>query len=213
MHQPLTPDYYHYEWTAINSAFCSHDGSVVVTWHDGKQLKCHPLWLRENAPGPGGIDPRSKENDLNIVDLNLETRITKAFVQNGALIVHFQPEGRQASFHPGWLRHVADGKHKTFALLPQPQVWTSADLIEPPTHDGPSVLASDEALADWLDDLLKYGLARLIRLPTANEIVELVGNRIGVLRDSNFGLTWHVSVDIDPNSTANTNAELPAHSA
>ena len=212
MHQPLTPDYYHYEWTAIDSAFCSNTGSAVVTWHDGKQLTCHPLWLRENAPGPGGIDPRSRENDLDIVDLNLETRIEKAFVENGALVVHFEPEGRQASFHPGWLRHIADGQHQTFALLPQPHVWTSTELIEPPTHDGPSVLASDEALANWLKDLIKYGLARLTCLPTDHEIVELVGNRIGVLRDSNFGLTWHVSVDIDPNSTANTNLGLPAHS-
>ncbi|MDP6862806.1 MAG: TauD/TfdA family dioxygenase [Acidimicrobiales bacterium] len=212
MHQPLTPDYYHYEWTPIDSVCCSDDGGAVVTWRDGEQLKCHPLWLRENAPGPGGIDPRSKENDLNIVDLDLETRIEKAFVVNGALVVHFEPEGRQASFHPGWLRHVAEGEHQPFALLPEPQVWKSADLTEPPTHDGPSVLASDEALADWLDDLLRYGLARLIRLPVTQEIVELVGKRIGVLRDSNFGVTWHVDVDIDPNSTANTNVELPAHS-
>ncbi len=212
MQQPLTPDYYHYEWAAISSAFCDNDGSVVVIWDDGEQFKCHPLWLRENAPGPGGIDPRSKENDLNIVDLDLETRIERVFIENGALVVHFEPEGRQATFHPGWLRHIADGEHQPFALLPEPRIWTSADFSEPPTHDGPTVLASEEALADWLDDLLRYGLARLIRLPITQEIVELVGTRIGVLRDSNFGMTWHVSVDIDPNSTANTNVELPAHS-
>jgi len=212
MHQPLTPDYYHYEWAPIDSVYCSTDGGAVVTWRDGEQLKCHPLWLRENAPGPGGIDPRSKENDLNIVDLDLETRVGKAFVENGALVVHFEPEGRRASFHPGWLRHVAEGEHRPFALLPEPQVWRAAELTEPPTHDGPSVLASDEALADWLDDLLRYGLARLINLPIGQETVELVGRRIGVLRDSNFGVTWHVTVDIDPNSTANTNVELPAHS-
>ncbi len=212
MLQPLTPDYYKYEWTAVESASCSNDGGVVVVWEDGKKLKCHPLWLRENAVGPGGIDPRSKENDLNIVDLDLGTRIAQAYLEDGALVVQFEPGGRQASFHPGWLRHVAEGEHKPFASLPEPQIWRATDLTEPPTHDGCSVLESDEALAEWLDDLLGYGLARLTGLPTNIQTVASVARRVGVLRETNFGATWHVSVDLNPNSTANTNAELPAHS-
>jgi len=212
MHRLLTPDYYSYEWTAVESAACSTDGGVVLKWKDGTQLRCHPLWLRENAPGPGGIDPKSKENDLDIVDLNLDTRITNAHLEDGALVVQFEPEGRQATFHPGWLRHIAAGEHKPFSSLPKPQIWKAADLKEPPTYDGSSVLESEHALSQWLDDLLTYGLARLTGLPTIENIVEVVAHRIGVLRETNFGTTWNVSVDLDPNSIANTSMGLSAHS-
>jgi len=206
-----TPDYYRYPWIALESVRKTSQGGVLVVWPDGQQLECHPLWLRENAPGPNGIDPRSRENDLEVKNLDTSTTINAAFVEAGALAVEFTPEHRRASFHPGWLRHVADGLHHPFALLPEPKPWTAYDLQEPPTHHGPSVLADDEALAGWLHDLLETGLSRLTCLPRESQIVELVGSRIGALRDSNFGLTWHVNVDLDPNSTANTSARLPAH--
>ena len=208
----LVPDYYSYDWIPLESALLLPTGRVVVTWSDGHELECHPLWLRENSPGPGGIDPRSKENDLDVAKLNLDTQIKTISVEDGGLVVEFSPEGRKASFHPGWLRHVADGDHHPFALLPDLFVWKSRDLPEPPTHLGPLVLENDDAFASWLDDLLKYGLARLVSLPVEDGVIELIGRRIGVLRDSNFGATWHVSVDLDPNSTANTAIELPAHS-
>ena len=207
-----TPDYYHYPWVTIESVTRTPQGGVLVVWPDGQQLECHPLWLRENCPGPGGIDPRSKENDLDVQDLDISTKISDAFLDAGALAVEFTPEARHASFHPGWLRHVADGLHHPFSLLPTPKPWTSHDLQIPPTHDGPSVLEDDGAMAAWLHDLLETGLARLTCLPLESQVVGLVGSRIGALRDSNFGVTWPVSVDLDPNSTANTNARLPAHS-
>lgn len=207
-----TPDYYSYPWFALEAVRKTALGGVIVAWSDGQQLECHPLWLRENAPGPDGIDPRSKENDLDVTDLDMSTTIGAASIDAGALVVEFIPENRGASFHPGWLRHVADGLHHPFALLPEPKPWNATDLREPPTHDGLSILENDDALAAWLHDLLEIGLTRLTCLPLQTETVELVGSRIGALRDSNFGPTWHVSVDFDPNSTANTNSRLPAHS-
>lgn len=208
----LTPDYYRYPWAALETVKILPRGGVLVIWPDGQQLECHPLWLRENAVGPDGIDPRSKENGLDVTDMDMSTTIGSASVDAGALVVEFVPEDRRASFHPGWLRHVADELHRPFALLPEPKPWVVANLQEPPTHNGPSVLDDDRALAAWLHDLLEIGVARLTGLPCEREIVGLVGARIGALRDSNFGLTWHVSVDLDPNSTANTNSRLPAHS-
>ena len=208
----LVPDYYRYDWIPLESASLLPSGRVLVTWPDGHELECHPLWLRENSPGPGGIDPRSKENDLDVTKLNLDTAIKEISLEDGGLVVEFSPERRKASFHPGWLRHVAERDHHPFALLPDLCVWKSRDLSEPPTHLGPLVLESDEALARWLEDLLRYGLARLVSLPIEDGVIELLGRRIGVLRDSNFGAIWHVNVDLDPNSTANTAIELPAHS-
>ena len=70
-----TPDYYSYPWFALEAVRKTALGGVIVAWSDGQQLECHPLWLRENAPGPDGIDPRSKENDLDVTDLDMSTSV------------------------------------------------------------------------------------------------------------------------------------------
>ena len=60
-----TPDYYSYPWSALASASLTAHGTAALTWPDGTTLECHPVWLRENAPGPGGIDPVTRECDLD----------------------------------------------------------------------------------------------------------------------------------------------------
>ena len=54
-------------------------------------------------------------------------------------------------------------------------------------------------------------MARLDAVGTAPDLVASLVGRIGMLRGSNFGLVWHVDVDVDPVSTANTPMRLPAH--
>ena len=73
------------------------------------------------------------------------------------------------------------------------------------------MLADDQALHEWLTALVRHGIARLEALPTDAEVLPAVGRRIGALRDTNFGVTWPVSVDLAPVSTANTPLPLPAH--
>lgn len=206
-------------------------GTARLTWPDGAALECHPMWLRENAPGPGGIDPVTRECELDPAHLKPDLSISRMDVVGGALEVTFEPEHRDASFHPGWLRHVADELHRPFAVIPPPVPWTAAECSEPTTHDGPAVLRDDNALAAALTDLARFGLVRLAGCRTgiddalarparavnaeadraeAGTLTQVAG-RIGAMRDSNFGLTWHVDVDITPTSLANTGQRLAPH--
>ena len=228
---PPTPDYYEYPWAALERASLTVHGTAELRWPDGTTLECHPMWLRENAPGPGGIDPVTRECELDPAHLDPGLSISKLDVVCGALDVTFDPEHRNATFHPGWLRHVADQAHRPFAVVPAPVPWTAAERTEPVTHDGPTVLRDDCALAGALSDLARYGLIRLEGCKTgageadaraattdnadaswaeAGTLAQAAG-RIGAMRDSNFGLTWHVDVDITPASLANTGQRLAPH--
>lgn len=208
----ITPDFYNYDWQPISSCHVAACGKVHLRWADGVALECHPWWLRENSAGPDGIDPVTRENDLDPALLDPSTHVATAEVDSdGGLTVLFQPEGRVAQYHPGWLRHVADGQHGPHAGLPPVEVWTTADRQEPATHDGVAVLNNDEALAAWLNDLVRFGLARLVGIGTDPETVGTLATRVGAMRGSNFGLMWHVDVDLDPVSTANTAQRLAAH--
>ncbi|WP_419841240.1 TauD/TfdA family dioxygenase [Candidatus Poriferisodalis sp.] len=207
----LTPDHYAYPWTALASASLTPRGTALVSWPDGATLECHPMWLRENAPGPGGIDPVTRECELDPAHLHAGLSLSRICLDNGALAVTFEPERRNAAFHPGWLRHVADLMHLPFAAVPPAVPWTAHEHAEPVTHDGPRVLGDGAALTAALCDLARYGLIRLQRCGTAPDALARVAGLIGAMRDSNFGLTWHVDVDITPTSLANTGQRLTPH--
>lgn len=213
----LTPDFYAYPWTPLTMA--SIDGRFTeVQWADGLSLRAFDLWLRESAVGPGGTDEATREGLLDPAQYPEGFAVTNAAVTaDGALEITFDPEQVTRTIHPGWLRHVAEGNFGPDSWLPTPRSWVAKEFPEPPTHDGPSVLANDDALADYLNDLMTWGLARLRNLPLDLHFGEQLAARIGPLRDSNFGRMWDVKADIplngasDTNSTANTNLRLAPH--
>ena len=212
-----TPDFYEYAWAPIESA--TLDGRFVeLVWPDGARLRAFDFWLRENAVGQGGVDLATREGLLDPAELSDEIAVISAQVtSSGSLVVEFAPHGTSSEYHPGWLRHVADGNHRAQSWLPAPRSWTAATLPEPPTHDGSVVLEDDVVFGQWLDDLVRYGIGRLRGCPTDLDFNATLAAKIGAVRDTNFGLLWDVKADItmagsaDTNSTANTNLRLGPH--
>ena len=212
-----TPDFYEYPWTPLASA--EIDGRFVdLVWPDGAELRAFDFWLRENAVGGGGVDLATREALIDPAELADDIAILSADVNNaGALVVEFAPDGTRSQYHPGWLRHVADGNHRAQSWLPATKSWTAASLPEPPSHDGSVVLDDDVVFGQWLDDLVRFGLARLCDCPLDHDFNALLAAKIGAIRDTNFGPIWDVLADItlagadDTNSTANTNLRLGPH--
>lgn len=211
-----TPDFYEYSWIPLHSATIDGD-FVVMRWSDGAELRSYSSWLRENAVRPGAIDPATREGTIDPAHLPANRAMRVGLTDGGALHVVWDADGVDATYHPGWLRHIADGRHRAQSWLPDPIVWTAEQLAEPPTHDGPLVLDDDAALGEWIDDLLRYGIARLRNLPIDADIGLKLAKRIGAIRETNFGTIWDVRVDVPldgasgTNSTANTNFRLAPH--
>lgn len=217
MSEVPTPDFYQYPWVQLASV--EVDGRFAnLTWDDGVTLAAFDLWLRENAVDAGGVDLATREGLFDPAELSDEIAITSVVVnEDGALEVVFAPDGAVATYHPGWLRHVADGNHRASSWIPAPKSWTSETLVAPPTYDGGVVLDDDQVFGMWLDDLLRFGLARLRGCPLDPDFNRQLAWRIGAIRDTNFGPIWDVRADVqlagsdDTNSTANTNLRLGPH--
>ena len=212
-----TPDFYSYPWRPLKAA-TSQGAFVELAWDDGTTLSAFDLWLRENAVGAGGVDLATREGLFDPAELTDDISVTNVAVTNdGALEVTFAPDGTTASYHPGWLRHVADGTHTAASWLPAPKSWTAETLAEPPTHDGSAVLDNDAVFGMWLDDLIRFGISRLRGCPVDVDFNEALAAKIGAIRDTNFGPFWDVKADVtlagsdDTNSTANTNLRLGPH--
>lgn len=211
-----TPDFYEYEWTPIVAV--DLDGRFAeLRWADGVSLRAFDLWLRENAVGAGGVDEATREGLFDPADLSDDIAITAASIVDGALQIAWAPDGVTARYHPGWLRHVALGRHRASSWMPATSPWTAATMTELPTHDGSVVLDDERVFADWLNDLVRFGVGRLRGCPISPDFNVALASRIGAVRDTNFGAHWDVKADVTlagnalTNSTANTNRRLGPH--
>jgi len=229
--EPLTPDFYRYDWSPLRSAH--RDGRFVhLEWPDGVTLVVLDWWLRENAVGAGGVDPQTREGMLDPSLLDENARVATATISDtGALVVGFNDtaDGADIQYHPGWLRHVADGRHQPDSWLPTPVSWTTAQLNEPVSSNGAEVLAelttsNNEGelrhypnLAQFVRDLLTYGVARLQNTGIEPDLLLTLASAFGPARTTNFGEIWDVRAlglqdgQSLTNSTANTTARLGPH--
>lgn len=212
---PPTPDFYDYHWSAIASAEVN-DRFVTIEWADGAVLQAFDLWLQENTPACGGFDLATREHLLDPAEIDDGLRVETASVtEDGALEVSFAG-GPTATYHPGWLRHVADGDFRSTSWLPDKVTWT-ADTLTGTPHDGATILADEAVFQAWLSDLVSLGIGRLENCPLDEDFVVSLVSKIGAIRDTNFGLAWDVRADVemagsdDTNSTANTNLRLGPH--
>ncbi len=189
------------------------DGTfLTASWPDGATATFHALWLRENEVKPGSIDHVTRERESEIDTFPGETGLTDASIQNGATLeITFSPDAVIGRFDLGWLRSMAEGRWKVDHDIPVQEPWEAARMPEPPTFDGPSVMADDAALEAWLKACWTHGFARLRNLPVAPGTVQRVGERIGTVRSSNFGFLFTVETKPDPDSTAYTSVSLDGH--
>lgn len=208
--EPLTPDFYSYPPSPPSTVHL--DGRfVVVTWPDGIALRAFDLWLFENTMEQA-IDHATRESVADPADLPDDLTIERAELNgDGALTLTWGPDRHHSHFDTGWLRHVAEGRHRPEAPLPQPEPWTTAELDQPPTRDGATILQDDRIVLAWLADGVRFGLARLTGVGTDPDLLAAVGATIGPVRHTNFGPIWDVTADLEPGSTANTTLRLCPH--
>ena len=216
--QALAPDFYHYEPSPLAAAVNEGD-FVHLRWPDDTKLACHRFWLRENAMGQGGIDLATREGILDPAELTDDIEVRSAEIDDaGDLIVAWANDLQRSVYHAGWLRHVADNNPRPSSWLPEPISWTTDSIGEVPRVDGSQALETDEVILRLLNNLLVYGACVLENSPTHEGYLLELAERIGPVRDSNFGMLWDVKADVElagdakTNSTANTGLRLGPHS-
>ncbi len=213
----LTPDFYRYEPCPIKAS--ELDGEFVqLTWPDGVSLRCYRLWLRENAMGLGGVDPATREGLLDPAMLDEHMYIEACRVDSdGHRVLAWQPEGRDVAYHSGWLKHVALGQNRPESWLPESVPWDAAGMHSPPQVDGRNILDDADALRALLNALIESGTCRIKAAPAETGFLVRLAERIGPIRDSNFGALWDVRADVRlagsarTNTTANTGLRLGPH--
>lgn len=207
--RPLAPDFAPHPSGA--PPVLALDGAFVAAeWPDGLRARFYGLFLRENEVRPGIVSDETRERETEIDTLPAETRPVAARVADGAAIVAWQ-DGSESRFDPGWLRSLAEGRWRPDHGIPAQVPWERAAMPAPPTFDGPSAMTDDDALEAFLRAAWTHGFARLRGLPIGNGTVRQVAERIGTVRNSNFGFLFTVATKPDPDSNAYRAVALDGH--
>lgn len=182
---------------------------VGVHWRDGVSSRFHHMWLRDNCPCSRCVHDVTREQTFELVSAPADSAESASVDAEGALDVRWS-SGHRSRYHPGWLRiHRYDRPEPdaTGELL----LWDGSTPGIPPTFDGDAVRDDDDAVLEWLVALRRYGLTRLRGVPCELDAVGQVAARVGIVRETNFGVLWDVRSEPDPITNANTALSLPPH--
>lgn len=217
---PLTPDYDAWPIEVLPSAVSHSERVLELRWQDGRVSRYHSVWLRENAADSSTVNPATRERILDLSTLGEWPTISDAALdEQGALVVIFAPENRTLHFHPGWLRanDYSNTEAPDAPLVPV-STWTGEQQAEPISLDAGGWLthaeddpAFEALLQSALEAVLSHGLVRLRNLPTEPGTLARIAERIGPMRDTNFGSLFDVKAKPNPDSNAYTSIALPFH--
>jgi gamma-butyrobetaine dioxygenase len=205
------PDFDTYPQGPAVTAARNADRWVEVGWADGRSGRFHHVWLRDNCACAQCVHEITKEQMFELVSGPADNPAASVSVSgDGELEVVWSADGHRSCYDAGWLRaHCYDGQGPEAAG--DVTVWDASTPGVPPTFDGPTVLSDDDALLEWLTALRSYGLARLRDVPRDLDEVGRVAARVGIVRETNFGVLWDVRSEPDPITNANTALSLPPH--
>jgi gamma-butyrobetaine dioxygenase len=206
-----TPDFDVYPEEPRVTDAANAAGWVEVSWAHGASARFHHVWLRDNCACEHCVHPITKEQTFELVSAPaINPARTAVATADGALEIVWASDGHRSRDHPGWLRaHCYDGVAAEGD--DGPVVWDGSTPGVPPTFDGPAVSADDDALLEWLSALRAFGVSRLRSVPTRPDVVGDVARRIGIVRETNFGVLWDVRSEPEPITNANTPLSLPPH--
>ncbi|MGF1629019.1 MAG: gamma-butyrobetaine dioxygenase [Kiloniellaceae bacterium] len=188
--------------------------ALAARWDDGRRLRFHALWLRDNALDAGTRSPQNGQRLVTLQDIPADTRILAAEVAPDGLAVTFAPEGKTVRFAAPWLlAHAYDGRREEAPGWTAPEIETWDAALAPHLPDGDfRVLSRDPAaLRDWLALVRRYGFARLTGGPLESGALLRVVALFGYLRETNYGKWFEVRAEVNPTNLAYTNLGLQAH--
>lgn len=184
---------------------------VSVVWEDGRESRFHHVWLRDNCPCEACVAEVTREQTFELIAVPAGDLVPESVAWSPSSLALTWTGGHPSVYDAGWLRAHDYSTGPVHGRGPARVLWDSS-LGAPPAFDGAAIHAGDDdELFAWLTALETHGCSLLHGVPCTETAVGEVAARIGIVRETNFGVLWDVKVDDDPVSNANTALPLPLH--
>jgi len=183
--------------------------TLVVTWPDRTTTSFPTIWLRDNCPS--GLHPQTHERLLDLLTLDVVPVLTSATLDDGDVILGYE-DGHVSRMAVSMLSAHRPGQRAADHAAIAPQIWRSEfTATAVPRYAAAQIMADDGALNTWMHDTARFGLSIVDHLDDRTSAGVEVAQRIGFLRETNFGTTFEVINKPDPNNLAYTSVALPLH--
>jgi gamma-butyrobetaine dioxygenase len=204
------------------------DGRVLrVAWSDGLEARFHAEWLRDCSLDPTTRDARNGQRLITIGAVACDVRVVGARVERvggaadgvaggDAIVCDFSDGLRGAAFTLEWLRtrrydRPCEARVAGWVRR-EARPWRAADLAGCVHEADLAALRRDDAVrADWLDAMVRDGVARVTGVPRESGAVCDVVGVFGFVRETNYGRWFDVKASVNPANLADTNLGLQAH--
>lgn len=186
-------------------------GHVVLSV-DGRDLRFHHVWLRDNCGCGECRVPQSGERALftaYIPDDIAPTSLDLASTDGVTFLEVGWNDGHHSRFAVPWLvRH----DYSTAGPPPaeEPTLWTAA-LGEVPTFEHAEVVGTAAGQMAYVDAVREYGVALVRHTPSVDGEVERFAEAIGHVRETAFERIHNVRHDPAGYNVAHTPIELKPH--
>ena len=190
------------------------DGAAVELILEGRPMRFHAFWLRDNAQDAATRSPTNGQRLISVLDIPPDTYLTGAVWEGDRLTVRFEPEGGAASYDAAWLvRRAYDRAPPPAPGWTDPDVarWDAAAAADLPVHDYPALHVDPAARRRWLAQVRRHGFARIAGAPAEPGVAEALVGLFGHVRETNYGRVFDVRAEAEAENLAYTALGLQAH--
>lgn len=191
-----------------------HDLSVradtlVVTWADKTSTPFPTIWLRDNCPS--GLHPQTRERVSDLLALGDAPVLCSAQLEGDCAVLSFA-DGHVSRISLLWLDAHRPGQQAADPAAIAVQSWrASLGSSGIPRFPAAPILVDDQALNAWMQATAALGLTIVEDLENRIGTGVDVAERVGFLRETNFGTMFEVINKPEPNNLAYTSIALPLH--
>ena len=190
--------------------------SIILQRADGKALRYHSTWLRDNALDPKTRDIKNGQRLITLSDIPIDTSIKSAILDSKGenISLTFFPELKKVSFSTNWLQMYAYDLEKKFLkgwVSTDFKIWKSDMAKNIPNIDYKNAKSDNTLLLKWMKSLYKYGFAKIRGGNKESGAIIQIANLIGYIRETNYGKFFEVRTEINAVNLAYTNLGLQAH--
>jgi len=183
--------------------------ALRLTWSDHKQATFHYLWLRDNCAST--LHPETKERTFDQLSVSEDIHPLEYQISADTLHIQWSEGGQYSQFSGKWLREHAYSGDLRSHNPPRAKSWDAGFIDQISRVSYSDLLASDEVLYTWMRQLDQDGLILVTDMPSTEQALDEVAQRIDYQRQTNFGITFEVRSEPNPINLAYTALALPLH--
>ncbi|RDB28690.1 Trimethyllysine dioxygenase [Hypsizygus marmoreus] len=192
----------------------SGDRKVAVGWDTRTWSRFHNIWLRDHCRCPKCFHPVTKQRLLNTFEIPPDIKPVRIESKPQGLEVSWPSTEPHISLYPwSWLqRNSYDPVIKKTETVPEKILWGAKIEQSPPSVTYEEAMAGDDkGLFKWLTNIEKFGFSFIQGVPPTPEATQKLTERIGFIRETQYGKFWDFTSDLAMGDTAYTTLALGAH--